>query len=562
MPRGANTQTRTFNYIDPATNQPGAFLRSATNPENGTVSYTYNSNGTLASKTDAKNQQLTYQYDNYNRLTSVTWANGGPQVLRTYIYDTNSLDGSFTTYGAGRLVAVQNAQFLSAGGSGPSVQFIEMLSYSQAGQPIKKRLQVNENTKIANLDATYTYDNEGKMTSVNYPATYFGAGPTYTYSFDSMHRPVALTDQTSFQAVSNAQYNASNQLTSMSYYFFSETRQYNSLNQLTNLNGITYNYPTGANNGKISSQVVSGETISYQYDSLNRLASAAGSGWAENYGYDGFGNLVSKTPTAGSPPTLSIAVDPATNRIIGQFYDANGNQQSLTYTYDVENRIVGAAGVQYAYDSQNKRIWKGTIDINGNLSAQEAYFYGVDGQKLGTYALNLSTNLTCTPSNLAVYFGAKRVGTIDGTGGSSAFVTDRLGSHGSYYPYGEEKTTPLPNDEVKFATYTRDSATGLDYADQRYYSSQFGRFLSPDPHDGSAVPKDPGGWNRYDYVGNDPVNFGDPSGLYRCKPEDLCAGRNFFAFFRSQRHKSKSVSVSGSCGRFARPRSEAQVDRS
>jgi hypothetical protein len=29
MPRGSNTQTRTFNYIDPATNQPGAFLRNA-----------------------------------------------------------------------------------------------------------------------------------------------------------------------------------------------------------------------------------------------------------------------------------------------------------------------------------------------------------------------------------------------------------------------------------------------------------------------------------------------------------------------------------------------------
>src|SRR5207253_8941806 len=129
---------------------------------------------------------------------------------------------------------------------------------------------------------------------------------------------------------------------------------------------------------------------SYQYDSLNRLASAAGSGWAENYGYDSFGNLVSKTPTAGSPPQLSIAVDPATNRIVGQWYDANGNQQSLTYTYDVENRIVGAAGVQYAYDSQNKRIWKTTWDANGNPNGQEAYFYGVDGQKLGTYALLLN----------------------------------------------------------------------------------------------------------------------------------------------------------------------------
>src|SRR5438046_1618153 len=58
-----------------------------------------------------------------------------------------------------------------------------MLSYSQAGQPIKKPLQVLK-CETLNLAASYRYDNEGKMTSVNYPATYFGAGPTYTYSFD------------------------------------------------------------------------------------------------------------------------------------------------------------------------------------------------------------------------------------------------------------------------------------------------------------------------------------------------------------------------------------------
>jgi YD repeat-containing protein len=43
------TQTRTFPY-DPATQR----LVSATNPENGTVQYTYNADGTLATKTDAK----------------------------------------------------------------------------------------------------------------------------------------------------------------------------------------------------------------------------------------------------------------------------------------------------------------------------------------------------------------------------------------------------------------------------------------------------------------------------------------------------------------------------
>ena len=50
---------------------------------------------------------------------------------------------------------------------------------------------------------------------------------------------------------------------------------------------------------------------------------------------------------------------------------------------------MSAAGVQYAYDSRNKRIWRGILS-NGNL-AQQVYFYGVDGQKLGTYPLTLPT---------------------------------------------------------------------------------------------------------------------------------------------------------------------------
>ncbi len=71
MPRSTGTQTRSFNYIDPATNQPGALLRSATNPENGTVSYTYNADSTLDTKTDAKGQVLKYSYDSYKRVTTV-----------------------------------------------------------------------------------------------------------------------------------------------------------------------------------------------------------------------------------------------------------------------------------------------------------------------------------------------------------------------------------------------------------------------------------------------------------------------------------------------------------
>src|SRR5580692_7542520 len=76
---------------------------------------------------------------------------------------------------------------------------------------------------------------------------------------------------------------------------------------------LTYTYPTGTNNGKVSSiyNATSGETVTYAYDSLNRLLSASSTaGWGQSYGFDGFGNLLSKTVTAGSGPGLSVNVSP------------------------------------------------------------------------------------------------------------------------------------------------------------------------------------------------------------------------------------------------------------
>jgi RHS repeat-associated protein len=80
-----------------------------------------------------------------------------------------------------------------------------------------------------------------------------------------------------------------------------------------------------------------------------------------------------------------------------------------------------------------------------------------------------------------------------------------------YYPYGEEITS-TNNDTYKFAQTYRDSDSGLDYAQARYYASDIGRFLTVDPKHKSAKPKAPQTWNRYSYALGDPVGLVDPTG--------------------------------------------------
>jgi RHS repeat-associated protein len=65
----------------------------------------------------------------------------------------------------------------------------------------------------------------------------------------------------------------------------------------------------------------------------------------------------------------------------------------------------------------------------------------------------------------------------------------------------------------KFTGKERDSESGLDNFGARYDSSQYGRFMTPDP---IFMTKhrlvDPQQWNLYAYVRNNPLNLTDPTG--------------------------------------------------
>ncbi len=171
---------------------------------------------------------------------------------------------------------------------------------------------------------------------------------------------------------------------------------------------------------------MSGEEVTYTYDSLQRLITAVTTGpeWGLSFTYDGFGNRTAQSVTKGTGPASSLNIDGATNRItgFGWSYDANGNQTAMPgsgFSYDVENRLVTANGDSYGYAPSNKRVWKRKAS-----GAEEIYFYGVGGQKLGAYIPVVSgTQLYMTAPSTNVYFGGKLIRAQNQVVGQ-----DRLGS--------------------------------------------------------------------------------------------------------------------------------------
>lgn len=92
-----------------------------------------------------------------------------------------------------------------------------------------------------------------------------------------------------------------------------------------------------------------------------------------------------------------------------------------------------------------------------------------------------------------------------------------------YLPFGEELAANMggrtsaqgytsDNVRQKLTDKERDSETGLDYFNARYYSSTQGRFTSVDPENAGANPDDPQSWNGYAYARSSPVVYNDPDG--------------------------------------------------
>jgi RHS repeat-associated protein len=172
-------------------------------------------------------------------------------------------------------------------------------------------------------------------------------------------------------------------------------------------------------------------------------------------------------------------------------------------------------GAVYTRDSFGQRVRK---DASG--AATEYYYFG--GTLLATrdpsssqwtdyiYAgSRLIAQIPVTSTDTPFYRIGDHLDSLAGKTDSSGNV---LGTN-DVSPYGELFSSSA-SDPLLFTQHEQDGENGSDSALFRQYASTQGRWLSPDPYNGSYNLADPQSLNRYTYVAGRPLASVDSNGLF------------------------------------------------
>lgn len=569
-------QTRTFSYSSLSR------LISVTNPEAHNqqgvpipTTYQYDNNGNLMQKVDARSIVTNYTYDELNRVTSRTYQNdNGVTPAVSYKYDSQSLPASAPAFdrgpSAGRLVAVLYGGATSTTGS--------YQGYDALGR-VKRSIQ---RTNDGQADQTYTfanydYDLAGNLMSQTYPS-----GKVVVAEYDNAGRLAGVKKQggnyyagASSDGQDRFRYSAHGAVTEMKlgnnlweHTTFNSRLQPAQIGLGTAQAGVdrlklSYTYGSTDNNGNVQSQTITVPSIetlpsltvtqTYEYDALNRLLWAKemnGSTqiWKQSYLYDRYGNRRFKESSEDTTlPEINPGNQNATNPAIsdlnnqlsstGYGYDAAGNLQcnpanpcnqttgAPYYEYDAENQMVKTGGganifntssANYLYDGDGRRVRKAV----GNTTT--VFVYNALGQLVAEYG-----NQGSSGSGIS-YLTADHLGSTRVVTGSDK----QLKSRHDYLPFGEEITAGVGGRTTDqgysqpsgirqgYTGYEKDGETGLNFAQNRYYSPTMGRFTSPDEPFADQWEDDPQSWNLYTYVGNNPLLYIDPFGLWKKRVEN------------------------------------------
>jgi RHS repeat-associated protein len=396
-------RTRTFTYDSLSR------MLTASNPESGTITYTYDGNGNALTRVSpAPNQTgsatvtTSYVYDALNRVTQTSYSDGKTATVN-YLYDA-ATGWSNPTVTQSNLIGRLSEIYTNT----TNITGEQVFSYDSMGRVVVNNQCTPSNCGSGNYPVSAAYDLAGNLASLTYPS-----GRVVNYGYNS----ASWLDQVQFaswngSAPSGGAYNYWSAADN-NFYAAGVPKSWNTGNGITetlvlnnrlqvqeqkvNNSSIAtfadhvYGYGT-QNNGNINSiadQLNSSRTQSFGYDAFNRLSSATESRWGLSFGYDAWHNRLQQNVTSGSAGGIQITVDgnnhiqgaPSNCTIANRYcYDSAGNllhdNLDHQYAYDAENRVTqvdnGAANYTYALDGNRVRK-----NVTGSDSTEYVYFGGV-----------------------------------------------------------------------------------------------------------------------------------------------------------------------------------------
>lgn len=444
-------------------------------PSGAQTSYAYDARNRLLQRTDALQQSESWTYDDLGAVSSHT-DRKGKTVVNTYDELgrrtlTSYSDGSSlqATYDAGdRLTQLSD----TASGT---------LSWAYDDSDRIVRAATPQGT------ITYDYDDAGRRTDM-----VVAGQSTVSYGYDDANRLTSLSQ--------------GSEIVRLGY------DEANRRNSLMLPNGVTVNYGYDAAN-QITSIVYKKRDgtplgdLAYTYDEAGRRAATRGSFSPQSL------------PNA---TTQDSRFDANSKQIASNgsqlSYDANGNLTSddvNTYTWNARDQLTRIAQgsttvASFAYDAIGRRVSKTAYDgettrflYDGAQAVQE-----MQGSNVITILAGQGVDERFARSDVIgrTYFLTDALN-------STIALTDSTGAirqQYSYDPYGNVTASDTTTGFTNPYQYTGREAdvVGLYYYRARYYRPSVGGFISEDPLGFGG-----GQGSFYAYVGGNPINYLDPTGL-------------------------------------------------
>ena len=204
--------------------------------------------------------------------------------------------------------------------------------------------------------------------------------------------------------------------------------------------------------------------------------------------------------------------------------------------------------VRFKYDPFEMRICTSSSNVTGNY-AQYGDNLSEETSSSGTavarysQGLNIDEPLAMLRSSTASFYDADGLGTITSLANTAGALaqTYTFDSFGNLTASSGSLTNPF-----QYTARENDNETGLYYYRARYYEPATGRFLSEDPQRYEFT-------SFYSYVGDNPVLWQDPLGLWKCKNGD-CGGLDpGFKHSLDQFEKCTGLNLTVTCGTSGHP---------